>query len=64
MRRAIVGTIAGLFVLAAVGCGGETVINTAPLTDEQKRASEEESQRVFEEEGGKAGKAGAAKPKK
>lgn len=63
MRRAIIGTVAALAVLAVVGCGGnETVINTAPLSEEQKRQMQEDDQKTFAEEGGKPGKAGAAKP--
>ena len=61
MHRGIIIAVA-LSVFAAVGCGGGTVINTAPLTDEQKKASQDETQRVFDEEGGKQGKAGAGKP--
>jgi hypothetical protein len=61
MRRIIAALVAGLAVLTTVGCGG-TTINTAPLTDEQIKKMQEEDQKTFEEEGGKAGKAGAAKP--
>ena len=63
MRRVIVAVVAGLAALTAVGCGGnETVINTNKMTDEEVRKMQEEDQKVFEQEGGKAGKAGAAKP--
>lgn len=63
MRRAILATVAALTALTAVGCGGnETVINTSKLTDEQIQKMREDDQRVFEEEGGKPGKGGAAKP--
>lgn len=61
MRRWIVAAL-GVAALTVIGCGSETTINTAPLTDEQIRDTQERDQKVFEEEGGKAGKAGAVKP--
>ena len=60
MRRWTLAALA-VAVLTAAGCG-ETTINTAPLTDEQIRKMQEDDQKTFEEEGGKAGKAGAGKP--
>ena len=46
------------FALALAGCGSKTVINTAPMTDEQKQKVAAEDERVADEEsGGHAGKA-------
>jgi hypothetical protein len=58
MRRAF---FAALFLTAGVslaaGCGSKTVINTAPMSDEAKRLSQEEDRKVADEEsGGHAGK--------
>lgn len=64
MSRWIVAAVVGFSALAAVGCGGGTVINTAPLSDEQKKAIKEEDQRVIDEEGGKPVKPGKSAPKK
>jgi hypothetical protein len=45
----------------AVGCGsGETKL-PGPLTDEQKKAIQEEDKRVFDEEGGNAQPKGKGK---
>lgn len=60
MRR-LITSAAALVALAVVGCG-DTTVNTAPLSDEQKKAIQEDDKRVFDEEGGKQGKAGAGKP--
>jgi hypothetical protein len=53
----MIAVVAGL-VLVGGGCGSKTVINTKPLTDEEKQKIAEEDQRVANEEsGGHAGKA-------
>ncbi|MCU0706111.1 MAG: hypothetical protein MUF18_19280 [Fimbriiglobus sp.] len=64
MLRWFVAIVIVFSSLAAVGCGGGTVINTAPLTEEQKKAIKEEDQRVAEEEGGKPVKPGKPAPKR
>lgn len=44
--------------LASVGCGSKTVINTTPLTEEQKKQIMEDDKRVADEESqGSVGKA-------
>jgi hypothetical protein len=49
MRKLI--RLVGLLALAAAaGCGNSTTLNTAPLTDEEKRKIKEEDQRIDEEE--------------
>ncbi len=48
---------------AVIGCGSETTVPTAPFTEEQKRAIQEEDQRVYDEEGGPQQKT-KAKPRR
>lgn len=48
--------------LGVVGCGAKDVINTAPMTDEEKRKVKEEDQRIADEES--QGSAAKAKNKK
>lgn len=68
MRKAIL--IAGLVgLVGAAGCGDSTTLNTAPLTEEEKRKIKEEDQRTEDEEmtGGtgempKKAKGGTRKP--
>src|SRR5262245_33663467 len=57
VRKVLLIGFAGL-ALALAGCGGKTVINTKPMTDEEKRLSAEEDRKTADEESyGTAGKA-------
>lgn len=51
--------------LGLVGCGAKDVINTAPMTDEEKQKVKEEDQRIADEESqGSVAKAKAKGSKK
>ena len=57
MPKSILFAFAGLALIVA-GCGSKTVINTKPMTDEEKRLSAEEDRKTADEESyGTAGKA-------
>jgi hypothetical protein len=47
--------------VAAAGCGGNTTLNTAPLTDEQKAQIKQEDAEREAEEGGYGKKSKAAR---
>ena len=56
LKRAIV-IFTALIVSGVIGCGsGDPELNTAPLTEEQKKAIEEADRKVQEEEEGPPGK--------
>jgi hypothetical protein len=53
MRRTLTtALILAAGTVLAAGCGSKTVINTAPLSDEQKAAIKAEDERVADEESG------------
>lgn len=62
MRHFIRIAVPAVVLAAGLGCGGSETKLPPPMTEEQKRASQEEDKRVFDEEGGKPQK--AAKPAK
>lgn len=49
MRNYVCGALAAL-ALGLAGCGSKTVINTAPMTDEEKAKVKAEDQQTAEEE--------------
>lgn len=64
MRKFVPIGLAAL-ALALGGCGSKTVINTNPMTDEEKKKVAEEDKKVADEESqGTAGKPPKAKAKK
>ena len=63
MRRVFVAAcVLVVGVLLTAGCGSGTVMNTAPMSEEQKQKVKSEDEKIADEESG--GTAGKVKPKK